>query len=403
MLRTHGLNQRPIIYVIVASLARMATGGSTVALLLLAAAHQVSGATLGGLAACLTLPHLLGPILGRSLDSGKDVRPKLGIGFWFFGGCLMATAMSFGRVPFALSLAILIMAGASAPFLMGGISSQVSRLFGDHPQVRKKAQSWDVASYAVGTTLGPLLVALSGEKVGAQSGLLLLGGLPLLASLLLSALPDIRAEDKGHTDTNSIIDVVHALVTHGPLCRTLYLTMGCAFATAVLPLCAIFLVAEWGEHESSAALLSSIYGLGNILGAAWLIYRPLATRRAERSLQFRAFGMVLGLVGVLFCLDMYTGLAAYLVLGVCNALFFAASLAARSEYSPPAFASQVFMWIAAMKIGAVSVGSYVAGMVIGSWGRLPLLLGAAVILLLLVISLLQQRRAAHASLESKIG
>jgi hypothetical protein len=59
-------------YVVAATLVRSADGAAAVGLVLLAvspSAHLAHGARVGGvLAACLTAPHLLGPLLARRLD-----------------------------------------------------------------------------------------------------------------------------------------------------------------------------------------------------------------------------------------------------------------------------------------------------------------------------------------------
>jgi MFS family permease len=47
--------------------------------------------------------------------------------------------------------------------------------------------------------------------------------------------------------------------------------------------------------------------------------------------------------------------------GVANSLFFAATLAARSEYAPIKSRGQVFIWVGALKIAAGSAGTAVAG------------------------------------------
>ena len=73
----------------------------------------------------------------------------------------------------------------------------------------------------------------------------------------------------------------------------------------------------------------------------------------------------IGVSGGLFLVSLATtyefGLSAYFICGMTNALFFAASMTARVDYSLRESSSQVFMWIAALKIAAVSVGSTFAG------------------------------------------
>ena len=63
---------------------------------------------------------------------------------------------------------------------------------------------------------------------------------------------------------------------------------------------------------------------------------------------------------------------AFTVVGVANSLFFAATLAARSEYAPLESRGQVFIWIGALKIAAGSAGTAVAGALAGAAVWLPI-------------------------------
>ena len=61
-------------YVSAALLARIATGGSAVAIILLARTLSEQGTLAGILVACLTAPHVFGPVYGRWLDEAHDPR-----------------------------------------------------------------------------------------------------------------------------------------------------------------------------------------------------------------------------------------------------------------------------------------------------------------------------------------
>ena len=51
-----------------------------------------------------------------------------------------------------------------------------------------------------------------------------------------------------------------------------------------------------------------------------------------------------------------TSLIAFCLAGIANAMFFAATLAARSEYAPIEARGQIFIWVGALKIAAGSAG-----------------------------------------------
>ena len=59
-------------YTLAAILARTSTGGAAVAIILLSRHYGADGALAGALAACLTAPHVLGPIYGRWLEKANN-------------------------------------------------------------------------------------------------------------------------------------------------------------------------------------------------------------------------------------------------------------------------------------------------------------------------------------------
>ncbi len=110
----------------------------------------------------------------------------------------------------------------------------------------------------------------------------------------------------------------------------------------------------------SAALLVTCYGMGNLCGALLLIVRPL--RGVPDVLTGRlALAVAAGLLAALTAPTLSLLVAAYLGTGLLNALFFGSTLAARTEYAPGAARSQVFIWVAALKITAGSAGTALAG------------------------------------------
>lgn len=77
----------------------------------------------------------------------------------------------------------------------------------------------------------------------------------------------------------------------------------------------------------------------------------------------------------------------FFITGMLNAAFFAATLAARSEYSPPSCRGQVFIWVGAMKITAGSLGTAAAGQLMLLGAYTPLILSLCTLSAILVISL----------------
>lgn len=78
-----------------------------------------------------------------------------------------------------------------------------------------------------------------------------------------------------------------------------------------------------------------------------------------------ALVVVAGLAVVIIVPGFVTSLVAFGLAGIANSLFFAATLAARSEYAPAEARGQVLIWVGALKIAAGSAGTAVAGALIG--------------------------------------
>ena len=87
-----------------------------------------------------------------------------------------------------------------------------------------------------------------------------------------------------------------------------------------------------------------------------------------------------------------TSLIAFGLAGIANAMFFAATLAARSEYAPIEARGQVFIWVGALKIAAGSAGTAVAGATIAQTVWAPLLLATALTAIAATTSIIERSR-----------
>ncbi|CCN70112.1 MFS transporter [Vibrio nigripulchritudo] len=379
-----------ILFAILAIFGRTATGAATVGVLILAAENGINGHQIGILAACLTAPHLLGPIWGRCLDTAKDSRRLIAFAACCYSLFLVLAALSFPALPYPALVVILIVCGGSAPFLMGGISGQLNLAFKNQQHIRRKAQGWDVACYAIGTTIGPLLVAFVAKTVNAQVAVTAIAVMPLVTAFLVMRLPKHENKVSNELAIPTVAVVAKQILQNGPLSRTLYLTMITSFSLAALPICAIFLVSDWQQEPASAATLISGYGIGNLLGSMFLI-RWSNQKEADPQMTISALGVAVGILLIATATSYSLGLGSFLICGIANAFFFASTLAARTEYAPSQSASQVFMWIAAMKIGAVSVGSYLAGLLAEQSPRITLWVSLLIIISFAIISMIHRR------------
>jgi MFS family permease len=177
----------------------------------------------------------------------------------------------------------------------------------------------------------------------------------------------------------------------GPLRRTLGLTVVVAFSVAALPIYAVAIAPTLGGAALAGTLVAG-YGVGNLVGSALLMIWPLRGD-ADKLTALLAAAVAITLAVVLPMPNLTTALIAFTVAGVANALFFAATLAARSEYAPAAARGQVFIWVGALKIAAGSAGTATAGALIGGTVWLPVAAVAAVSAISAVVCLIERTRA----------
>ncbi|WP_245685641.1 MFS transporter [Streptomyces yerevanensis] len=380
-------------YVAAAALARTADGGAVVAVILLVTSSGGSGTLAGALGACVTAPHLLGPFVARPLDLARDGRKVIASACLLHAVVLATGVLTYARVPTLVTALLLAVAGTCGPLLTGGISSRLPAIVGPQTRTQRRAQGWDVATYGIGGTVGPSLVAaLSGWASPSAAALALAGGAGVAAGgvLLLPYAPAAHGGDRA-----AILKpgpTLALMARTGHLRRTVYLTMIVALGVAALPITAVHMTEVLGIDTSTAAVLTAAYGLGNLAGSAVVMVFPL-TGDPDRLMRRLALGVVVGLGMVAASHVFPLSVAAYGLTGILNALFFASTLAARTEYAPVGARAQVFIWVAALKITSGSAGTALAGSLTGLDVRLPLLLGAAGISAAVLAATLEKRAA----------
>ncbi|WP_258574263.1 MFS transporter [Streptomyces shenzhenensis] len=378
-------------YVIAATLARTADGGVVVAVILLVTSSGGSGTLAGALGACVTAPHLLGPFVARPLDLAQDGRKVIAAACLLYAAALTTGVLTYTRVPALVTGLLLAVAGVCGPLLTGGISSRLPAIVGPRLRTQRRAQAWDVATYGIGGTVGPSLVAaLSGWASPSAAALALAAGAGVAAGcvLLLPYAPVPHGGDRAAIPKPGATMALMARTS--PLRRTVYLTMIVALGVAALPITAVHMTKILGIASSTAAVLTAAYGLGNLAGSAVVMLFPL-TGDPDRLMRRLALGVVTGLALVAASQFFALSVAAYALTGILNALFFAATLAARTEYAPAGVRGQVFIWVAALKITSGSAGTALAGSLTGLDVRLPLLLGIAGIMTAVVAATFEKR------------
>lgn len=352
-----------------ATLVRSADGGAVVAIILLAQASGHPPWVSGLLGAAITAPHLLGPLIARHLDTARDGRIVIAVSAVAHGVLLGIAALILPSAWPIWPALLLGISGLFGPMLTGGVSSRLPSIAGPEQTSQRRAQSWDVASYGISGTIGPAAVAGIAATLGPLTASLVLASAAVLGAGAVLALP--RQDPVADTTTiPSPIQTIRTIWNSGPLRRTLTLTVTVAFSVAALPIYAVAIAPTYGGAAVAATLVAG-YGVGNLLGSGLLMVWPL---RGDAD---RLTYLLAALVGVLLALvipmpNLGTALVTFTAAGIANAMFFAATLAARSEYAPIESRGQVFIWVGALKIAAGSAGTATAGVLIAGAAWIPL-------------------------------
>lgn len=377
-------------YVLAATLARSADGGAVVAIVLLATTSGAPGWLAGILGACITAPHLFGPLIARRLDTARDGRTVIAWACIAHGVTLAAAVLLYPVTWPIVPGLLLIASGLVGPLLTGGISSRLAAITGSDRTSQRRAQGWDVATYGIGGTIGPSLVAAVSAWADPAVAALILAGSTFVAAAavrLLPYSPPAAVPSEVPRPGRTLL----VMVSSGPLRRTLYMTVVIALSVAALPISAVASTAELRVEPAAAGVLTAAYGLGGLLGSAGVMIRPMRTD-ADPLMTWLGAAVGVALCGAAFAGTFPVAITAYSFAGVLNSYFFAATLAARSEYAPAAARGQVFVWIGALKITAGSAGTALAGAIIAPAIHLPLFLASGLIAVAVFVSVLDRHR-----------
>lgn len=314
----------------------------------------------GWFAAALTAPHVLGPITARVLDAARSKRLVIATACWVYGVALAAggTLLEGGR--YGVALAAIVIAGLAGPLLTGGLSSVLATLVGAREHTQRRAQSWDALTYGLAGTLGPAAVALLAGLLGPRVAATGLGIAAAAAGCAVLALRPRFAPIDDRDRSQPRPRVLSALIRIAPLQQATILTMAAALGGGALAVLAVHYAQVEAPRTATSAALVAVFGFGNLVGSLVLMAVPL---RGSAERQLRWWGVAVGVAFGLCAIAQSPWLlaAAFAIAGAVNAPFFAATLAVRSEFSPPAIRGQAFAAMAGLKIAASSAGAAIAG------------------------------------------
>ncbi|MGH1526543.1 hypothetical protein ACRAWC_22035 [Leifsonia sp. L25] len=312
--------------------ARSADAGAIVAAVL--AGTAVAGPAAGGLlAAALTVPHLVGPLAGRLLDARRRPGPVLAAAFaWYAVFVVLAAVL----LPVTVAGAALALAGAgcAGPLVTGGLSSRLAGIVQTEGRAQRRGHALDALTYGVSATIGPAAVAVAATTMSPSGALAGTALLLTVAAVVVLWLPSGRerrfARCVGQRSASA----------RGPrpLRRTTIATIGSAAALAAAPVIATAFAAQRGSDPAAAAVLMSLYGAGGLVASVVLVARPL-TGDPERLVRVGVAFAGAALLLPLLALPMpqagtAIGGVAFALIGAASSALLAATLAARTEYSP---------------------------------------------------------------------
>jgi MFS family permease len=376
-------------YLGVATPLRLAVGGLTVALPILAV-EELGDVALGGAlaAACLAPSIVAAPIVGAALDRTR--RPRLLIalaGVVTALGTLVAGLL--GVVPVAVVVIAVMVAGSATPFFMGGLSSFVTEEIPDE----SRAYALDSLSYNLGFIAGPAIVAAAAALGSARVALVLMAVSAVIGSLatLATKLRPLAAPTGSVWRTMG--DGLLHIVRHRPIAVVTAAGTLSQFGAGGLTIAAIALTTARLGSPDQGALIVTAFAVGGLIGALAISVRTVRLRpELTMGLGFIATGILTIAAAGDFGLVWTTvtiGLS-----GLFTAPSSAAMLLLRKQQSPPALRSQVFTVGAGLRSTAAAAGAAVAGLAAGL-GSDTLFVGIGVVWIASAALLLAYPRAAE--------
>jgi MFS family permease len=370
-------------YVVAASAARTADEGMAPALALLVAAAGRDPAFAGVLLAAAGLPHVAtGPLAGAVLDASRHRRAVLALAPVLFGLVLAVTTLALDRVPDALCVALVAVAGCVGPLVTGGLSAELTRLV---PARQGRALALDGASYNVAAIAGPAAVAGAAAIAGADAAALTLAAFALAAAAAVLRLPAAAQPAEPQRGWRTGLAGARRLWRSRPLRLVTAGTTIAFLGAGALPLLVIARADELGSAMAGAAALAGM-AAGALAGALLTARgardrdagaRALAAGPPERRV-IRALLAVAGAVALTAAAPSLATLGAALALaGLADGTLLPAILAVRSEQSRPAERGAVFTTAASIKIGAGATGAALGGVFATATGAGTALLAAA--------------------------
>jgi len=370
-------------YLVGALAARTGDDMAGPALLLAALALTGSATGASSLLAGVTVSAAVGgPVLGALLDRAARPGRLLAGALLLYAAGLAVILGGLGRVPFAVTLLVAVVAGLLGPALSGGWTAQLPRVV---PGERlPRANALDAMTFGVAGLAGPALAGGVAEASGAPTAVVVAAVLIAAAAPAAWRLPapaESVAMPAGSVATarpapltGLVASGVRAVLGSPPLARaTLTSVLSCAAQGLMIACLPLLGERALGGAGFGAALLSGA-ALSALAANAVFARHPRAVAPdtvlwAAPLLQ--AAALALAATGRPAAL-----VVAVIVVGVAEGPQLTALFAVRHREAPDRLRSQVFTTGASLKITGFAVGAAAAGPLAG-WSLPGALLVAA--------------------------
>lgn len=359
---THSGTPRSVLarYMLAAVLARLASEGARVGVVVLAVDRTGSAGFGGALVAALLVTGVVAaPLAGALADRVR--RRRL-----FHAGCLVgygtgltAVAGLVGRAPAPVVLTVAAAAGCCTPLLTGGLTSLLSDLLPSTELGR--AFSLDAVSYNLAGITGPALVSALAAVTGPASAVMALGAGAVVGGLLVFALPLRPRPGQGAGPRPAGLGAAIVLLVRDPPLRSLTWASGVGqLGIGALPVVCVLLATQYRAPWAAGGLMTAM-ALGSLTGSLAYAWRPWGIRRPERTVVTMLFATGVPLAAVPWMDSATAAAIGFALAGWCTGPLFAALLAGRDRYAPQGARTQVFTVGASIKSTFAAGGAALAG------------------------------------------
>ncbi|QNE20668.1 MFS transporter [Kribbella qitaiheensis] len=330
-------------------------------------------ATIAGLlVAALIAPHLAGPWIARMLAKFRDTRPLLAGVFIGYGVSIAGVTFMLGSTPSVFPVLVALLAGCAGPFLGGGLTSRL-------PKEATRALALDSATWGIATAAGPATAAALALTVGTRTAMLIFAGTAVMAGVLVLALPAVTGS---RTDAPVLRagEVVRLVSRTRMLIRAVAAAGVAGLGMGTLRVAAPLLSLEFGRGPAQGGVLFALDGLGSLVGSLLIAVRPFKAR-PDRAAGGCLAVMALAVAGAAGAPSYLLAQVSFIILGLANGQFIAATLAACVRDAPAEARAQVLILSSSLRVPTAAAAGVLAGFAGGAGGR-AILLAAAIALVL---------------------